>query len=46
MKKNEYQAPVMEVVKLRGPQVLLETSGESAPGGGHGFGAREDDIDE
>ena len=31
MKKNEYQAPVMEVVKLRGPQVLLETSGETAP---------------
>ena len=31
MKKNEYQAPEMEIVKLRGPQVLLETSGETAP---------------
>ena len=46
MKKIEYQAPEMEIIKFRGPQVLLGTSGESAPGGGHGFGAREYDIDE
>jgi len=31
MKKIEYQKPEMEIVKLRGPQVLLETSGETAP---------------
>ena len=31
MKKIEYQAPVMEVVKLRGPQVLLDTSDQNAP---------------
>lgn len=31
MKKIEYKAPEMEIVKLRGPQVLLETSGETAP---------------
>ena len=31
MKKIEYKAPVTEVVKLRGPQVLLETSGETVP---------------
>ena len=33
MKKIEYQAP--EMVKLRGPQVLLETSGEVAPDPNH-----------
>ncbi len=31
MKKIEYKKPEIEVVKLRGPQVLLETSGETAP---------------
>lgn len=31
MKKIEYKKPELEVVKLRGPQVLLETSGETAP---------------
>jgi len=45
MKKIEYQAPEMEVVKLRGPQVLLETSGEEAGGGGHGH-ARELGFDD
>ena len=45
MKKIEYQAPEMEVVKLRGPQVLLETSGEEAGGGGHGH-AREFGFDD
>jgi len=29
MKKIEYKKPEIEVVKLRGPQVLLETSGEA-----------------
>ena len=29
------QAPVLEIVKLRGPQVLLETSGEVAPDPNH-----------
>ncbi len=29
MKKIEYKAPELQVVKLRGPQVLLETSGET-----------------
>lgn len=28
MKKTEYKAPELEVIKLRGPQVLLEASGE------------------
>jgi hypothetical protein len=31
MKKIEYKTPILEVVKLRGPQVLMETSGETAP---------------
>ena len=31
MKKIEYKKPEIEVVKLRGPQVLMETSGETAP---------------
>ena len=35
MKKIEYQAPEMEIVKLRGPQVLLEASGEKAPDPNH-----------
>ncbi len=26
MKKIEYQAPEMEVIKIKGPQVLLEAS--------------------
>lgn len=29
MEMKEYKTPEMEVVKLRGPQVLLETSGET-----------------
>lgn len=29
MKKIEYKAPVLEVVKLRGPQVLMEMSGNA-----------------
>ena len=45
MEKIEYQAPVMEIVKLRGPQVLLEGSGTEAGGGGTGF-ARETDFEE
>ena len=31
MKKNEYQTPEMEVVKLRGPHVLLDVSGSTPP---------------
>lgn len=46
MKKFEYKAPVMEVIKFKAPVVLLDASGEEAPGGGHGFGAREADFDE
>ena len=36
MKKIEYKKPEIEVVKLRGPQVLLETSGETVGQGGEG----------
>ena len=35
MDKKEYMAPVLEVMKLRGPQVLLEASGEVAPDPNH-----------
>ena len=46
MKKFEYKAPSMEVIKFKAPVVLLDASGEEAPGGGSGFGARELDIEE
>lgn len=38
MKKNVYQAPVMEVVELKSQSVLLAGSdGTTAGGGGTGF---------
>jgi hypothetical protein len=46
MEKIEYKTPTMEVIKFNAPVVLLEASGEQAPGGGTGFGAREADFDE
>ena len=35
MDKKEYMAPELEVVKLRGPQVLLDTSDQKAPDPNH-----------
>ena len=35
MKKIEYQAPEMEIVKFTGPQVLLDTSDQNPPDPNH-----------
>lgn len=35
MDKKEYMAPEVEVVKLRGPQVLLEASNQTGPDANH-----------
>lgn len=44
MKKIEYQAPEMEIVKLKSQAALLAGSGEIGGGGGGAF-ARENDSE-